>query len=355
MSEQVATAGLDEGVGEGANGDGRRTDRTGFLQGLGCYLLWGVMPVYWKLLSAVPAFEVLAWRMVWSCAAVVALCVLVKRTRFLYLFRDPRAVRTFLASGLIVSCNWGVYIWAANSGHLLQTSIGYYLCPLFTIVLGMVFFKERLTPMQTVATVLAALGVWYFIVANGGDIWIAFALALTFSVYGAVKKKGGYPALPGMAFESLLTGLIGAVALIVGAAAPWIWQLVPATPDPMAVTGPAVDMALLAGCGVLTAIPLLLFSAAANRISLTVIGFIQYVSPTIALVLAVAFFGEQFTMAHGICFALIWAGIAAIGVEAAWAGRRKRAAEAAPPVPAAVSSPNPSSAAMFTDAPPAER
>ena len=121
------------------------------------------------------------------------------------------------------------------------------------------------------------------------------------------------------------------------------------------VTGPVADMALLAGCGVLTAIPLLLFSAAANRISLTVIGFIQYVSPTIALVRAVAFFGEQFTMAHGICFALIWAGIAAIGVEAAWAGRRKRAAEAAPPVPAAVSSPNPSSAAMFTDAPPAER
>ena len=199
MSEQAAKAKAN--AGEGANGEGQHTDRTGFLQGLGCYLLWGVMPVYWKLLSAVPAFEVLAWRMVWSCAAVVALCVLVQRTRFLYLFRDPRAVRTFLASGLIVSCNWGVYIWAANSGHLLQTSIGYYLCPLFTIVLGMAFFKERLTPMQTVATVLAALGVGYFIVANGGDIWIAFALALTFSVYGAVKKKGGYPALPGMQYH----------------------------------------------------------------------------------------------------------------------------------------------------------
>ena len=315
MSEQAVAEGESE----------QRTDRTGFLQGLGCYLLWGVMPVYWKLLSAIPAFEVLAWRMVWSCAAVVALCVLVKRTRFLYLFRDPRAVRTFLASGLIVSCNWGVYIWAANSGHLLQTSIGYYLCPLCSIALGMIVFKERLTPMQKVATALAALGVGYFIVANGGDIWIAFALALTFSVYGAVKKKGGYPALPGMAFESLLTGLIGAVALGVGAIAPWIWQIVPATPDAMAVTGPVADMALLAGCGVLTAVPLLLFSAAANRVSLTVIGFIQYVSPTIALVLAVAFYGEQFTLAHGICFALIWLGIAAIGVEAALNSRKKKA------------------------------
>lgn len=138
MSEQAVAEGESE----------QRTDRTGFLQGLGCYLLWGVMPVYWKLLSAIPAFEVLAWRMVWSCAAVIALCVLVKRTRFLYLFRDPRAVRTFLASGLIVSCNWGVYIWAANSGHLLQTSIGYYLCPLCSIALGMIVFKERLTPCR---------------------------------------------------------------------------------------------------------------------------------------------------------------------------------------------------------------
>ena len=300
------------------------TDRTGFLQALGCYLLWGVMPVYWKLLSAVPALEVLAWRMVWSAVAVVALCVLVKRTRFLYLFRDPRAVRTFLASGLIVTCNWGVYVWAANSGHLLETSIGYYLCPLCNIALGLIVFRERLSPMQKLATALAAVGVGYFMVVHGGSIWIAFALAITFSVYGAVKKKGGYPALPGMAFESLLTGMLGAAALAVGAVAPWVWQLTPATPDAIAVLSPAGDFALLIGCGILTAIPLLLYSAAANRVSMTVLGFIQYVSPTIALVLAVAFFGEQFTLAHGVCFALIWAGIAAVGVEAAL-GKRKTA------------------------------
>ncbi|HIW75583.1 MULTISPECIES: EamA family transporter RarD [Gordonibacter] len=311
------------------------TDRTGFLQGLGCYLLWGVMPVYWKLLSAVPALEVLAWRMVWSCVAVVALCVVVKRTRFLYLFRDRRAVRTFLASGLIVTCNWGVYVWAANSGHLLETSIGYYLCPLCNIALGLLVFKERLTPMQKLATVLAAVGVGHFMVVHGGDIWIAFALALTFSVYGAVKKKGGYPALPGMAFESLLTGMLGIAALAVGAVAPWIWQLTPATPDAIAVLSPAGDFALLIGCGILTAIPLLLYSAAANRISMTVLGFIQYVSPTIALVLAVAFFGEQFTVAHGVCFALIWAGIAAVGVEALLTSKRTRAAGETIPAAAA--------------------
>ena len=130
-----------------------------------------------------------------------------------------------------------------------------------------------------------------------------------------MKKKGGYPALPGMALESLLTGLLGAAALAVGALAPWMWNLVPATPDFIAVASPTLDFALLVGCGLLTAIPLLLYSAAANRISMTVLGFIQYVSPTIALVLAVAFFGEQFTPADAVCFALIWCGIAAVGAS----------------------------------------
>ena len=305
-----------------AEGDSH-TDKVGFLEGLGCYLLWGVMPLYWKLLSAVPALEVLAWRMVWSCAFVLALCVLVRRTKFLYLFRDPRAVRTFLVAGLIITCNWGVYVWAATSGHVLETSIGYYLCPLCSIALGLLVFKERLTPMQKVATVLAAVGVGYFMMAHGGQIWIAFALALTFGVYGAVKKRGGYPALPGMAFESLLTGVIGVAALLVGAVAPWIWQVAPPTPDPLAVKDPVAVMALLAGCGLLTAVPLLLFAGAANRVSMTVIGFIQYVSPTIALVLAVTFFNEEFTVAHGVCFALIWLGIAAVAVEAALDVRRR--------------------------------
>ena len=225
-----------------AEGDSH-TDKVGFLEGLGCYLLWGVMPLYWKLLSAVPALEVLAWRMVWSCAFVLVLCVLVRRTKFLYLFRDPRAVRTFLVAGLIITCNWGVYVWAATSGHVLETSIGYYLCPLCSIALGLLVFKERLTPMQKVATVLAAVGVGYFMMAHGGQIWIAFALALTFGVYGAVKKRGGYPALPGMAFESLLTGVIGVAALLVGAVAPWIWQVAPPTPDPLAVKDPVAVMA----------------------------------------------------------------------------------------------------------------
>lgn len=299
-----------------------QADRTGFLQGLFCYLIWGFMSLYWNLLSAVPALEVLSWRMAWSAVFVILLCVAVKRTRFLYLLKDPRAVRTFVASGLIITVNWGVYVWAASTGHVLETSVGYYLCPLCNIALGMLVFRERLTPMQLVATALAGVGVVFFLVVNGGDIWIVLALAVSFSAYGAVKKRGGYPALPGMAFESLLTGVLGCVMIAAAAVFPWVWQLTPAVPNAIAVHDPTLLIVLLVGSGVATAVPLLLYSAAANRISMTMIGFLQYVSPTMSLVLAVAFFGEEFTLAHGVCLGLIWIGIVAIAIETAVRARR---------------------------------
>ena len=298
-----------------------QSDRTGFFEGLACYLVWGFMSLYWNLLSAVPALEVLSWRMVFSALFLIVLASAVKRTRFLYLLRDSRAVRTFAASGLVITFNWGIYVWAASTGHVLETSVGYYLCPLCNIALGMVVFRERLTPMQIAATALACAGVLFFLVVNGGDIWIILGLAITFSVYGAIKKRGGYPALPGMAFESLITGVLGAVMMAAGALVPWAWQLTPAVPNAIAVSDPVLSVALLVGSGIATAVPLLLYSAAANRISMTMIGFLQYVSPTMSLVLAVAFFGEEFTLAHGVCLAFIWIGIALVAVEA---GKRSR-------------------------------
>ncbi len=299
----------------GVEQEQQKTDRTGFLEALFCHIIWGLMPIYWKLLSGIPAFQVLAWRMVWAAVFILALCVLVKRVRFLYLARDPRAVKTFLSSGIIVSLNWGIYVWAVNSGHVLETSIGYYLCPLANIFCGIVVFKERLTTGQKIATALAAAGVVFFIVAHGGAIWISFALAISFAVYGTVKKRGGYEALPGMAFESLLTGVIGIAILAIGFAFPALWQFTPPMPSPMAVTDQTLLAALLVGAGVLTAIPLLLFSAAANRVSMTILGFMQYIGPTLALISAVFLFGEAFTFAHAVCFALVWAGIAIVSIE----------------------------------------
>ena len=290
-------------------------DRTGFLEALGCQVMWGFMCLYWRLLSGESALLVLTCRMVWSCVFIVLLCSFVKRTRFLYLLRDPKALATFVTSAVLTSANWGVYIWAANSGHLLETSIGYYLCPLFNILFGLIVFHERLTRMQKVAFGLAAVGVTFFIAMNGGAIWISFALALSFSAYGAVKKKAGYPALPGMALESVITGILGGIIFGAGTLMPALWDLVPATPDPMAVTSQPWESFLMVFAGVLTAIPLLLYSAAANRVPMVIIGFLQYVSPTIALILAGSLFGEACTFAHGICFALVWTGIALMSAE----------------------------------------
>ncbi len=300
------------------------TDRIGFIEAVFCYLLWGCMSLYWNLLSSVPALEVLSWRMTFSAVFLIVLCVVVRRTRFLYLLRDPRAVRTFTLAGLIVTVNWGVYVWAASNGHVLETSVGYYLCPLCNIAFGVLLFRERLTPMQLGATVLAFIGVVFFLVVHGGDIWIVLALAISFSLYGAVKKQGGYPALPGMAFESLLTGLLGVIGLAAGMLLPWFWQLTPANPGVIAVWDPNLLLVLLVGSGIATAAPLLLYSAAANRISMTMIGFLQYLSPTMSLILAIAFFGEEFTLAHGVCLGLIWLGIALVAIEAGVRSRRSK-------------------------------
>lgn len=289
--------------------------RKGLAEAVSCQVLWGVMPVYWKLLSGVSALAVLTSRMIWACVFVVALCALVKRVRFLHLRHDRRALRTFLVSGSIITVNWGVYIWATNNGFLLEASLGYYLCPLVTVAFGLLFFKERLSTAQKAAFALAAVGVGSYLAIQGGAIWISCALAITFSIYGAVKKKGGFPALPGMAFESLLTAAIGLTFLGIGTAFPAFWQLTPPAPDASAVTDAAVQAALLAGGGVLTAIPLLLYSAAANRLPLVVVGFLQYISPTLSMLLAVFLFGEAFTLAHALCFGLVWVGLAAVGAE----------------------------------------
>ncbi|MFR3272911.1 MAG: EamA family transporter [Slackia sp.] len=150
------------------------------------------MCLYWRLLSGESALLVLTCRMVWSCVFIVLLCSFVKRTKFLHLMRDPRALLTFITSGVLTSANWGVYIWAANSGHLLETSIGYYLCPLFNILFGLIVFHERLTRMQKVAFGLAACGVTFFIAVNGGAIWISFAGLNVFRLRSR-QEKGRLP------------------------------------------------------------------------------------------------------------------------------------------------------------------
>lgn len=285
--------------------------RTGVLTGIGCYVFWGLCPVFWKLLGAVNPFEVIANRIIWSLAFMVLVCR-VMHLDYLGLLRSRRTLRYLLPASLLITVIWSVYIWAVAAGNLVECALGYYINPLMSILFGVVFFKEKLTRLQTAATLLMAAGVLYFSVAYGQIPWIALALALTFALYGVVKKKGGCPPIEAIAVENTLAAPIGlaigvATALITGGHA---FLADPASVASWGVTG------LLVLAGPVTAIPLVLFSKAANNIPLSLLGFIQYVSPTLSLLLGVFAYGEAFTSAHAVCFACIWVGLALVSFEA---------------------------------------
>ena len=300
----------------------------GLLIALACYTIWGTLPIFWKFLSAVPSSLVQVQRMIWCFACIVAFCAITHRN-FRPLFKDPRAVRTFLISGALCTVNWTTYVITVNSGNVVESAIGYYMNPLLSILLGLVVFKEKLSKAQVAATVLAVVGVAYFTVSYGRVPIMALILAVSFAAYGAVKKWGGYPSVEGMAVESTFTGACGALALAVGSFIPGMWEaLTPVTAvSSLAWTeGGAMLLLLFVLAGFFTWLPLQLFSEAANRIPLSWVGFCQYLAPTLALLVGVFLFGEPFTFAHAVLFGCLWAGIALIAFEAFVRSRSQRAA-----------------------------
>ena len=291
-------------------------ERRGVLSGVFCYVFWGLCPLFWKLLEEVDSFEVIAQRIIW-CFVMVAIVCAVAKLDVLGLLRDRRAWRYLVPSALLITVNWSIYIYAVNSGNVVETAIGYYINPLVSIVLGLVVFRERLTRLQVIAVALCVFGIVFFTVNYGRFPWIAVALAVTFGLYGAVKKKAGYPATTALAFESgvmLIPSIMFAVALahITGAHA--------FLGDTATLHGWLIT-ALLVLAGPVTAVPLLLFANAANKIPLSLLGFLQYISPTIALFTGVFLFGEPFTMAHAVCLGSIWCGLALVGFETVQASR----------------------------------
>lgn len=300
--------------------------KKGLFIALACYVIWGTLPIFWKFLSAVPSSFVQVQRMIWCLVCIIAFCVITRRD-FRPLFKDPRAVRTFLVSGVLCTINWTTYVITVNSGNVVESALGYYMNPLLSILLGMVVFKERLSRAQIAATLLAAFGVIFFTFSYGTVPVMALTLAVSFAAYGAVKKHGGYPSVPGMAVESSFTGAAGLIALGVGLFVPGLWEtLTPVTAQsPLAWTeGGAVLVGLFVLAGFFTWLPLQLFSEATNRIPLSWVGFCQYLSPTIALMLGVFLFGEPFTFAHGVMFGCLWTGIALIALEAFVTRKRGR-------------------------------
>lgn len=288
----------------------KRTQR-GILAGFACYLLWGTFPLYWKLLGGVNSFEVICQRIIWCAVFSVAVCF-VGKWDFVALLKDRRALRFLVPAAVLITVNWSVYIFAVDIDRIVETSIGYYLNPLVSILLGMVVFKERLTPLQWTAVGLCCAGIVFFAANYGRFPWISVVLALSFGVYGAIKKKGGYPAVEAIAVESCVMAPVA----VAGAAVLAATGISHAFLGDVATAQGWATTALLVGGGAVTAIPLILFATAANTIPLTLLGFLQYISPTMALLIGVFANGEPFTLAHAVCFGCIWCGLALVAADA---------------------------------------
>jgi chloramphenicol-sensitive protein RarD len=279
---------------------------TGIFYGAGAYLLWGLLPIFWKALHHVPALEILAHRMVWSLVFVVALLALQGHWRWLgATFRNWRVLLTFTLSALLLSLNWFIYIWAVNAGYIVETSLGYFINPLVNVLLGTLFLKERLRPWQAAAIAVALVGVLYLTLHYGALPWIALTLAGSFGVYGLLRKTAPLSSLEGLTLETLL--------LFVPALAYLLW---------LAGAGRGVfghtdlsTMLLLAGSGVATALPLLLFASGARRVTLTLMGILQYIAPTMQFLIGVFVYHESLSSERLIGFSLIWLALAIYTLE----------------------------------------
>lgn len=278
----------------------------GIAYAFSAFTIWGLFPVYFKTLHQIPALEMLAHRMAWSLVFIVA--VLLVRHHWAWLgpaLRDRRLVARFAASAVLLSANWGIYIWAVNAGHIVEASLGYFINPLINVLFGYAFLRERLRPSQWCAVALAALGVAWLTWQNGAPPWISLALALTFGGYGLLRKTAQLGALEGLALETVLLFPVAVVYLtIIGMAGASHFA-----------HAPLGLQLLLAAAGPVTAVPLLLFAAAARRIPLSMLGLIQYVTPTLQLLTGVLVYGEAFGSTRAIGYGAIWIALALYSFE----------------------------------------
>jgi len=280
--------------------------RKGFLLGFAAYALWGVFPVYWALLEATGAVELLAHRVTWSAVVMVLLLVLLRRRAALVdILCTPRLLGLLTIAAVTISVNWGVFIWAVNSGHVVETSLGYFINPLVTVLAGVLVLGERLRRLQWVALTLAAVAVLGLTVEYGRPPYVALTLAFSFAAYGLVRKQASVGAIEGLAVETLLV-----LPLAVGYLGWLVWT---------GTSGALVDfpehLLLLATTGVVTALPLLCFGAAATRVPLTTLGLLQYLAPTLHFLFGVYFFSEAMPTARLLGFALIWVALAVFTVD----------------------------------------
>lgn len=278
--------------------------KSGIFFGLGAYFLWGILPVYWKMLESVPALEILANRFIWSAVFVIGIIIFSGKFKtFLretkYIFSSCKTAVVMLAAAITISFNWGVFIWAVEDGRIIESSMGYYINPLVSVLFGMLFLKERLDKLQLAAVFCAATGIAIMIIKNGSLPWVSVSLAITFALYGLLKKIINISALTSILLETLL---ITPVALS------YLYFL--SGTDSCAFQNAELPViALLVGAGAVTATPLLLFTNCAKLLPLKIVGFMQYLSPTISLLIGIFVYGESFSYVHMLSFGCIWIGL----------------------------------------------
>jgi chloramphenicol-sensitive protein RarD len=290
-------------------------DRKGFLYGLTAYALWGVFPLYWTLMEPAGAFELLGHRILWSAVFMVLLVrLLSRREQLRQVVSSRRTLRLLVIAAVVISVNWGMFIWGVTNGHVVETSLGYFINPLVTVLAGVLVLHERLRPLQWAAVALAGVAVAALTVSYGRPPWVALTLAFSFATYGLVRKQASVGAVEGLTVETLLTAPVALAFLL--------WLQV--SGESSALVDPPFHLLLLASTGVVTALPLLCFGAAATRIPLTTLGLLQYVAPTLHLVFGVWVFHEPMPLDRLLGFAVIWAALALFTVDAVRNQRQRR-------------------------------
>lgn len=289
-------------------------NRAGYIYGILAFVIWGLAPIYFKALEGVSALEILAHRVAWSVPVVLLIMWVIKRPFPKDILQDKKTITILIATSILISGNWLAFTWAVTNERVLETSLGYFINPLFSVALGIAFLKEKLTTWSKIALILATLGVLYRIVSLGSLPWISLWLAFSFGVYGLLRKQVNIGPLQGLLVETLIVLPITAGYII------YLWYTATGAFLNTSVT---IDWLLLAG-GIITTVPLALFSAGARLLPLNTIGFMQYLAPTLTFLLAIFVFKEAFNKDLLITFALIWAGLIVYTIGVVKQQNRKR-------------------------------
>lgn len=278
----------------------------GILSGIAAYAMWGFFPIYWKLLHDVPAIQLIGHRISWSFLLLMAYIFITSQWKeFRTSAFKPKVLGIYAIAGVLLSVNWLIYVWSVNAGFIIETSLGYFINPLFSVLLGVFFLREKLRPMQWFPIVIAAIGVTFLTVTYGRLPWIALSLAVSFSLYGLVKKLSPLGSVHGLTLE---TGIVFPIALIY-----LIFVQANGTAG-FLHDGLTVDLLLIGG-GIVTTIPLVMFATAAKQIPLNMVGILQYLAPTIQFLIGVFMYKEPFDTTRFIGFGIVWLALIIFWVE----------------------------------------